>query len=750
MTKNIEERTLAATATLESSAKTVDELAHTDNDIETPVGKRKSMPKLSREFEEDNQRREIEHVSAQNHRDQQFQYRFSSTQGVTVWAPGIQVTDSFQRFSLKPEGDPDYKEYLPNPKKVPFETSATFEADLLEQRWLENSIASKDLANEIGNQLSKQGFGKTTYPKELYQYCVIGDPVLGVIPSGVNALRLLVGAEIKLFSLSAKVDLGGPLTEIDIAYRYVVINNIRYSMGPYDETSKQPRKDIREFGVIFDGETDSYEGLRQAALSGERIYIPYQPKPAMTSKAFLEPTDEVSRFDWEMANGAEIKHIGDFMDSTGDWRSSSMIRPGPNCLVFRLQIGKLTGNWDGITDPYTIPTSGIGVWLSDYPHIPEVWGGECSYFTDYGCYSNQDRVFWHGTYICHHNGFQGFAVTNSGNFTEIDTVIAHDNTLMGFDAELTKGRSRPMKGINVKKLICYNNGEHDIAVTTGSATAAEMLALGFDQSDYTFNCESIECLSDNVRPNHSSNVLFDFPNYTVGKCVLRGDYEYNLFHRNAYGRLGGEVIDVDDVDAKGGKSNVYLTGDESNKDSLIHFGKIKGKSDHSYNFYVDPKAFAEEIRLDNFFPSGSAEPSNYYYAFVDKKVLINGMPTLNNVSLLNQCSSLYDLSEKDDLTIRVPKGCVIDEVLIDVTEVPEANKVLFIYVNAAQVIRINTGLGLRVIKPEANVTVGSDVSISTMGFAYSSEWGGGVRVRHVDDAGEATRLKGKVLVKYSA
>jgi hypothetical protein len=52
MTQNIEQRTLAATSTLELSAKIVDEIAHKDTEVVTPVGMRKSFPKISREWDE--------------------------------------------------------------------------------------------------------------------------------------------------------------------------------------------------------------------------------------------------------------------------------------------------------------------------------------------------------------------------------------------------------------------------------------------------------------------------------------------------------------------------------------------------------------------------------------------------------------------------------------------------------------------------------------------------------------------------
>ncbi|MDW1981953.1 hypothetical protein [Vibrio sp. Vb0304] len=52
MTQNIEERTQVAVTRYEGAAKSVDEIAHKDTDVVTPVGSRKSFPKISREWDE--------------------------------------------------------------------------------------------------------------------------------------------------------------------------------------------------------------------------------------------------------------------------------------------------------------------------------------------------------------------------------------------------------------------------------------------------------------------------------------------------------------------------------------------------------------------------------------------------------------------------------------------------------------------------------------------------------------------------
>lgn len=136
MTQNIEQRTLAATNTMEGAAKTVDEIAHQDKDVPTPVGSRKSFPKIAREADDGfrNQR--------QNH-EQEFQNRWAISQQAQEWTPNTLVSDSLQRYSVGVVGSENYKEYLPAPEKLPFTTSLSIAEDLLQDRWLENGVASK-------------------------------------------------------------------------------------------------------------------------------------------------------------------------------------------------------------------------------------------------------------------------------------------------------------------------------------------------------------------------------------------------------------------------------------------------------------------------------------------------------------------------------------------------------------------------------------------------------------------------------
>ncbi|HHF3200115.1 TPA: hypothetical protein ACPJ13_000136 [Vibrio alginolyticus] len=147
MTKNIEERTLAATATLELSAKTVDEIAHQDKDVPTPVGNRKSFPKISREADE-------RFLIQQNRHNEEFQHRWSISQQAIPWVAGVLISDSLQRYSVGVLGQESYKEFLPSIDKLPFTTKSSFEEDIELGFWVENGVPSKDWVGKYADEKS--------------------------------------------------------------------------------------------------------------------------------------------------------------------------------------------------------------------------------------------------------------------------------------------------------------------------------------------------------------------------------------------------------------------------------------------------------------------------------------------------------------------------------------------------------------------------------------------------------------------
>ncbi|MBO0243279.1 MULTISPECIES: hypothetical protein [unclassified Vibrio] len=101
MTQNIEQRTLAATNTMETAAKSVDEIAHKDADVVTPVGTRKSFPKISREWDEKATELKTiwENDSANLRQDWQNERNELSTKalGVKPWESGVSETNINQQ-----------------------------------------------------------------------------------------------------------------------------------------------------------------------------------------------------------------------------------------------------------------------------------------------------------------------------------------------------------------------------------------------------------------------------------------------------------------------------------------------------------------------------------------------------------------------------------------------------------------------------------------------------------------------------
>lgn len=170
MTQNIEQRTLAATNTMEAAAKSVDEIAHTDKDVLTPVGPRKSFPKISREWDGN-------FSSQLNKQTNEFQGRFSLSQQSLPWQSGITISDALQRYHTGEQGSEGYKEFLPNPVMLPFDTATTLAEDINQGRWLENGVPSKQWAeSKVANALEKSlGSNTRIWPKD--RDLAIGDTI---------------------------------------------------------------------------------------------------------------------------------------------------------------------------------------------------------------------------------------------------------------------------------------------------------------------------------------------------------------------------------------------------------------------------------------------------------------------------------------------------------------------------------------------------------------------------------------------
>lgn len=142
MTQNIEQRTLAATATMEGAAKAVDEIAHTDKVVATAVGERKSFPKISREWDEKATELKTtwENDSATLRQDWQNERNELSTKalGVKPWEPGV----SESNFNQQRRWD-DGHTYLP--KAVP----AVMDVGGPDDNWIPYTADKSDTLNDV-------------------------------------------------------------------------------------------------------------------------------------------------------------------------------------------------------------------------------------------------------------------------------------------------------------------------------------------------------------------------------------------------------------------------------------------------------------------------------------------------------------------------------------------------------------------------------------------------------------------------
>lgn len=272
MTNNIEQRTNVAVSKIEGAGTTMDLLAHTDDVVDTPAGKRQSFPKLSREFEADNYRREGEHISAQNQREQDFQDRFSTAQSVIEWAPGISVSDKFQRYSVGTIGNTDYAEYLPNPKKIPFQTGNSITDDIATGLWLENGVPNQSEVERKGNEAQSQLIKAKVWPDELTRNARVGD----VLDFNCKALRI-AGT---VYTLGEEALAGRTITSLSISPVAVSIDGIPQSLGgTLDESLVKVRGGSRPLPIADivpdtmrcwaagDGESDDSDGYQQGTKS---------------------------------------------------------------------------------------------------------------------------------------------------------------------------------------------------------------------------------------------------------------------------------------------------------------------------------------------------------------------------------------------------------------------------------------------------------------------------------------------------
>ncbi len=164
MTQNIEQRTLAATTTIEGAAKSVDEIAHTDKEVQTPAGYRKSFPKISREWDQESMRlqNEWKNDSANIRQNWQSERNELSTKalGIKPWEAGSSEININQQRRWT-----DNHTYLP--KTVP----AVMTAEGPDDNWIPYTADKSDTLNDVFSRKPIDLVnGVVLIPDEKHQY----------------------------------------------------------------------------------------------------------------------------------------------------------------------------------------------------------------------------------------------------------------------------------------------------------------------------------------------------------------------------------------------------------------------------------------------------------------------------------------------------------------------------------------------------------------------------------------------------
>lgn len=206
MAMNIEQRLEQSAKSIEQSSQKAHDFAEKDTTIQTCAGSRDSLPKVSRIWQENFARQFSEQDATFqrqiNDQATEFQNRFALSQQSLPWQAGITISDSLQRYHVGVQGEEGYKEFLPNPVKLPFETAATLADDLSQERWLENGVPNKHWTEKkVASALEKSlGANARVWPKD--RDLQVGDviPTKEDSPDQLPITHLMVNGNVYLMS----------------------------------------------------------------------------------------------------------------------------------------------------------------------------------------------------------------------------------------------------------------------------------------------------------------------------------------------------------------------------------------------------------------------------------------------------------------------------------------------------------------------------------------------------------------------
>ncbi len=309
MTQNIEQRTEVAVTKYENASDLIDKLGNTDDEVQTPAGPRDSFPKLSREIKE---AAETQHRNIQARSDEQiasnqaefdvqisqqasdFQSRFAVSQQSIEWTAQTEVADEFQRYHVGTVGEEDYKEYLPDPVKLPFTTNGSIADDIADGYWLENGVPSKDWTKNYVSGISEK------HKHFISSYKILGDGSdsdKALIDLAIaNAVKSNVTLEFDVTGVYQQINLingsnihvavpttlkGNPSTAhqsvTDCLFKISNVDGFSLTFAPSAIMRSQDHGSWQEFSHainIRDGSKNGYVGKhRSEGFDGDGLYI---------------------------------------------------------------------------------------------------------------------------------------------------------------------------------------------------------------------------------------------------------------------------------------------------------------------------------------------------------------------------------------------------------------------------------------------------------------------------------------------
>nr|AKN37677.1 hypothetical protein [Vibrio splendidus] len=316
MTQNIEQRTEVAVKKYEGASETADKIINSDDVVITGAGPRKSFPKVSREadekfaeqsknadekFAEQSKNADDSFNSQKGKFEREIQDRFSVSQQVISWVPNIDISDKYQRYSIGTVGQADYKEYLANPEKLPFQTGSTIQEDLANNLWDETGVPSQ---SKVYRQDADRQQSMTGRQVEIVNTGVDGS-YGQVITDEPFVFVLSAGADSQLYSMVPQPSNPSVVHNLDVNAGTITFDN-----GDVSDILAVGRKEYRalergfvtyaEWGVDLSGKTIANDEINAAHAFAKKHGLKTRQSGG---RALIDATQEIDLFTVDELSG---------------------------------------------------------------------------------------------------------------------------------------------------------------------------------------------------------------------------------------------------------------------------------------------------------------------------------------------------------------------------------------------------------------------------------------------------------------